>query len=545
MYMLLALGTCAGLYWRNLERNASPLFWLPLLALLLLQAREVINLERRDASHLVLLVVSVVLVGIVLYPYPFQLSSYDVYFDVNFAQTIVDKGRWDPTQGAGFAANYYGYYPCLYLIFSNLAIVVGLPVLSVFKYVAPVAVSVGMFAAGYFMFKRCFSDRNAALASLIYVSSLGFMAMGPSRRATALILGTLIITLLFCKPGVLGQGRSKVVTALILSGGFALSDHFTALVVLVFAASMLLILRTLRSQVAIGSALVTLLGAVIYSGWMLFVASRVLGSDVRNYGSFFAGLFTQEILVRNPTSMYGYSALESALVLSSWGVFGLLALVGLSLSIRGAENRHWRVWGLIGVVMFGVSSMVALHPVYGVASITLSWFATLLLSALASLTIVKLMVRLPRNLAKIIALFLLTIMFSGAMLSAQSARVLDRSPGEDCMVEEPRQYSFEQYALGKWIEIHSGPSSSVLGDRGSYALLSGLFGTSFVQDFSWPGRTPQPGEFKDVFVLEGNSYFLCRSTGWNYTDATLVESLGGLNRLWDGGTWRMLNAFQG
>jgi hypothetical protein len=499
---------------------------------------------RRDASHIVLLVASVVLVGILLYPYPFQLGDYDIYFDVNFAQTIVDKGRWDPTQGSGFAANYYGYYPSLHLTFSNLAIVTGLPVLPVFKYVAPLVLSLTMFAAAYFMFKRCFSDRNAALATLIYVSSLGFMAMYPSRRATALILGTLIIALLFSEPKIFGRGRTKVVTAVILSGSMVLSDHFMALVILVSAASALLILRTSRSQLPIGSVVVVLMGAVTYSGWMLFLASSVLGRDVRDYGSFFMSLFSSQILARSPSSLYGYTALESALVLLSWGVLGLLALVGVSLLIREPEKKNWRVWGLIGLVMFGVSSMGSVNPLASVGSITLSWFSTILLSALASLTIVKLVARLPRRLGKIIPLFLLTIIFSGAMLSAYSARTLDRSPGQDCMVEEIRQYSFEQYALGKWIEIRSGPSSSVLGDRGSYVLLSGLFGTNFVQDFSWPGRTPQPGEFKTAFVLEGKSYFSCRSTIWNDTDPILVESLAGLNRLWDGGTWSILNAFQ-
>lgn len=151
------IGIAASLWWRFFERSALPVFWLPLLAMLLLQAWEVIVLARRDASHIVVLVISVVLVGILTNPEIFQLSGYDAYFDANFAQSIVDSGRWDPALGPGYAENYYGYYPCVHLIFSNLALVAGVSVLSVFKYVAPFAVSLSILAGAYLMFKRSFS----------------------------------------------------------------------------------------------------------------------------------------------------------------------------------------------------------------------------------------------------------------------------------------------------------------------------------------------------------------------------------------------------
>jgi len=542
VYALLSVATAASFYWRIFERNALPLFWLPLLALVSLQAWEVIVLARRDATHIVALVVSAVVVGILVNPEPFQLFGYDVYSEASFAQSIVDTGKWDPTLGTAMARNYYGYYPCLHLIFGSLTLVTGLPVLSVFKYVAPLAVSVSVFAAAYFMFKRSFSIENAALATLIYVSSLGFVAVFPSRRATALVFGALFIALLFREPRKFREGRSTVITATILLGGLAFSDHFMGLIVLTATISCLIILRILKSRSVSSSGFVVLLGGLVYAGWYVFTASLVFGTDVAKYVRFFADLFSQKILAQHSLSMYGYVALERGVVLLAWGLFGLLALFGwILLFLKRRENRPWVVWGAIGIVIFGASTIMALHPDYAIVSTTLSWFGTLLLSALASLTVVKLSAWLPEK-AKVVPLFLLMIMFSGAMLSVYGARTLDRSPNEVCVVEEVRGYSSEQYTLGKWIKIHSEPSLSILGDFGSYALLSGYCGISFVEDFSWPGRAPRPDEFKDVFVLDAETYFTCKSVVWKDVDPTLVESLGSLNRLWDGGTWRLLTA---
>lgn len=519
-----------------MEGNTSPIFWLPLLALVALQGWEVIASKRKDATQVFFLVVCIVLVGILCYPEAFQLPGYDIYSEASYAQLIADTGKWNPTLGVGFAENYYGYYPCIHLILSTLSLVAGVPVLFIAKYIAPMAISVSVLAAARSMLKRCLLVENLGACCLVYVSSLGFMAVFTSRRVTALILGLLVIAMLSWEPRDSASRRSRVIALAILMAALAFSDHFMGPLVLLSAIASVIVMR-IGGKTQMGSTFL-LVGVVMYVGWMIFAALNIFGFYVQSVEYLLKAFFGTE--TTSSSLAIGYSGVESTITLSSWGLFGLLAFAGLVSWAKTRKLSRYGVWGTIGFVLFSLSTVLAsLASV--VVSITLTWLAAPFVGALASPAILGLSRRLPRNFAKIGMLVLLMVLFSGAMLSAYGARVLNRSPNQNCMVEDVSGFSYEQLALGKWVETHSNPRATVLGDSGSYVLLSGIYGTKFVKDFSWPAEASVPHESED-FVLQSKLYFKCNSAWWKNTNPTLAHNLGGLNRLWDGGTWQLLSA---
>jgi uncharacterized membrane protein len=182
-----------------------------------------------------------------------------------------------------------------------------------------------------------------------------------------------------------------------------------------------------------------------------------------------------------------------------------------------------------------------LHPTYMTLSIGLTWLSALLLSGLASSTVMKLSARFPRALGKILVLVLLMVLFSGSLLSVYSARVLNRSPNESRVVEEVRGYSFEEVTLGKWLVKHSPSNASILADTGSYVLISGIYSLELVEFWSWNDRASLL--LSSDFFLESEYYLTCVSFyPGKDTSPVLVETSSFVNRLWDGGMWRLLTA---
>ena len=285
----------------------------------------------------------------------------------------------------------------------------------------------------------------------------------------------------------------------------------------------------------------------MYAGWLTFVAFRVFGFDVRNTVFLLQRLFALELgLFGGQThavpTMYGYSIVEMGLVFLSWTIFGLLAFGGLisdfSWLKRRKDPRPW-VWGWWGLAVLGLSTMLAIGP-YNVLSITLVWFSALLLSGPASSTVLKLMRFFPRGLGKILVLVLLMVLLSGSLLVAYSARDLNRSPEDSRLVEEIRGFSFEELMLGKWLATRLHCNASIVTDKGSYVLLSGIYGIELLRSFgTWPERVSL--QRMSDFFLESNRYFMYKSLYFEVNaSAVLAERSSVVNRLWDGGTWQLL-----
>jgi len=399
------------------------------------------------------------------------------------------------------------------------------------------------------MVRRAFSIQKTTVATLIYASSLGFMTIGVSRRVIGLILGTVVIALLSCELKTFEYGRRRFLAVAILLTSLAFSDHFVGPLILISTIAVAVIVWILRLGRVRSSVFLLLLGAVMYAGWLMFVAFRVFGFDVRNTVFFLQRLFALELgLFGGQTHavpiMYGYSIVEMGLVLLSWTIFGLLAFGGLisdfSWLKRREDPRPW-IWGWLGLAMLGLSTILAIGP-YGTLSTALTWFSALLLSGPASSTVLKLIRCFPRGLGKILVLVLLMVLLSGSLLAGLGARVLNRSPEDSRLVEEIRGFSFEELMLGKWLATHLRSNASIVTDKGSYVLLSGIYGIELLRGFgTWPERVSE--QRVSDFFLESNCYFTCKSSYFEVNaSAILAENSSVVNRLWDGGTWRLLTA---
>jgi hypothetical protein len=544
--IILTLGTCAGLWLKTVTYNSvGPIFWVPLVLLVALTG-SVIIFRREEFVHLCLLALIGPLASILLYPQLFQLPSYDAYFDVSYAQTIVANARWDPTLGTGYAkASGYGYYPSFHLVLSAWSIVSGVPILSLMKYFAPLLFALVVVGAAVLLFRQVFPMEKATLVGLMYVTSLGFVGVFPSRRAIALVQGVLAIAVIFSKTSIVGNTRSRAVAITILLATLSFSDHFIGAVVLGSAiiASIVLRLRKLEEP---GAPLGLLyLGAVTFGAWWTLTAYNLFILDVDHMQRFWHDLLTLGVLQAAPTSLYGYSALERALPIVSWGIFGVLGLTGLLISLlRSHRISQSLVWGTLGLLMSGLATVMALHPVYHVFTDTILWFAAMLLAGPAASAMVKLARLFPRSVPRIIPVVLLIIVFSGSLISVYGARALDRSPNESRLIEEARGFSAEHTILGNWLEPHLEPNVTVMGDEGSFILFSSMNGIGFIESFSWPAN---PGQFAALqstsqhYVIWGTCSVTCGSVNYEGTASPVVsEDLSNYNRLWDGGQWQIL-----
>jgi hypothetical protein len=539
------LGTCASLWLKTVYSSVGSLFWLPLLLLVALTA-SVIIFRDGGFAYLYLLALTVPLVGTILYPQSFQLLGYDEYFDVSYAKTIVDNASWNPALGTGYAKiSGYGYYPANHLVLSAWAIVSGAPILSLDKYLAPLLISVAVLSVAVSMSKRIFPMENAKVIGLTYVTSLGFMAVIPSRRAVALILGVLAIALIFCKPSTYGNKRGRFVAATILLTTLSFSDHFIGAVILGSAIIVIIVLRLRKSEPSGASRGLFYFGAVSFAAWWAITAYDLFIKDVGQIENFWQSLLSLDFLEVAPTSYYGYTVLEKALTIVSWGVFGLCGLTGLILLLRGHRDYQSLVWGALGLVMSGFATTMTLHPWLHVLTMTLLWFATMLLSGPAASAVVKLAKLFPRGVPSIVPVLLLIVVFSGSLISAYGFRVLNRSPNDSGLVGEIEGFSREQTFLGNWLESHLEPNATILGDQGSFVLFSSMNAIEVAEEYSWPGN---PGLFSALqsgleplhYVIWSTCYVTCGSQNYERTSPLVVENLSNYNRLWDGGEWQFL-----
>jgi hypothetical protein len=539
------LGTCASLWLKTVYSSVGSLFWLPLLLLVALTG-SVIIFRGGGFVYLYLLALAVPLVGIILYPQSFQLPGYDEYFDTSYAQTIVDTASWNPTLGTGYAkTSGYGYYPSNHLVLSAWAIVSGVAIPSLDKYLAPLLITVVVLSAAVSMSKRIFPMENVKVVGLMYVTSLGFMAISPSRRVVALILGVLAIALIFSKPSTYGNKRGRFVAAAILLATFSFSDHFIGAVILGSAIIVIIVLRLRKSEPSGVSGGLFYFGAVSFAAWWAIIAYDLFVKDVRYIESFWQSLFSLDFLEVAPTSYYGYTVFERTLTIVSWGIFGLCGLTGLILLLRRHHDYQSLVWGALGFVMSGFATTMTLHPWLHVLTMTLLWFATMLLSGPAASAVVKLVKLFPRGVPSIIPVVLLIVVFSGSLISVYGFRVLNRSPNDSRLVEEIRGFSREQTFLGNWLESHLEPNVTVLGDQGSFVLFSSMNAIGFVRDYSWPDNpglfsTLQSGLELPHYVIWSTCYVTCGSQKYEHTSPVVVENLSNYNRLWDGGQWQVL-----
>jgi hypothetical protein len=120
----------------------------------------------------------------------------DTYFESQFAQTMIDRGFWEPRGGVGFAEDYYGYNPVLHFCIVFLSYATGLSAYQVSKYVL-FFVFRFLYVLCAYLIIRVLSKKNISrivyLSLFLFISSYGMSFIAVSRRSVAVVCMALAV----------------------------------------------------------------------------------------------------------------------------------------------------------------------------------------------------------------------------------------------------------------------------------------------------------------------------------------------------------------
>jgi hypothetical protein len=493
--------------------NISPMVFWALWGLILVNAVIIVLHAKSSLEQFVGILVVLAAVLLTKTPasyWPFELRINDDYFELNLAKTIAETGRWDPTAGLGFAADYYGYFPGVHLLIAELSIVLGTSstwgVFMLGKYLYVSLMSTVQVLFSYLLLREAsngiFDRRFVGIVMLLYVSSLGILAIHAG-RATFGDVFMIMFLFLFVKQSTRGKTASDAPLLGLSIVGLILGYHFSQYyLILIMAIAIPFLSGSRRVMASAGRWLIVIAGAAM--GWELFIASTVFRQDYFGYiGAILKLLFQGEVTSKSVS--IGYNPIEAFLPYVSQGALVGLAILGLVYTLRwkGSQEfndslraRTMKLIAAVGLAAYVITGPLILTDLFFFVFVT-SIFSGIGVSLLALIGLfglfrIKAMawsetravapsnINLglwPRNgWGRTRAVFLavvLILIFSGSLLIAFSARTLDRGPNDIVTIEDVRNASPEVLDSGTWLQSHSNPNATLLGDQMVWKILGG------------------------------------------------------------------------
>jgi hypothetical protein len=533
--------------------SIAPIFFWALWAAVICDA--IFILMRAGSHKEQLLVLAIVLVGIIVTKSPLSFTPYQVngtddYFEMELAKTIVATGRWDPTAGTGFAANYYGYFPGVHLVLAALSSVLGMDVFLVGKFVYLPILTVLLFSLAFRLLRLCCrgvaDEYFVGIAMLLYIFMLGILSVHISRKTYGDVF---LMTILFMLAKQLVEGRKIGNTAVLFLAaiGLAIGDHFPQyyLVAIILG----LILFMVRNKLPIGPTLrqLSIVFALAFS-WELFIAQSVLAYDWRGYitSTLRFILSGGEGGGSSVALGVGYNSIERLFPYLAQAILVVLAAIGL---IVGMRNRNFRpeiartpsfvvmkFTATFGLIVYVLTAPLVLTSFFFFVYTT-SLFTTIGVSALfcigllsifkaasrretgsssvvapswsISRTLVSNLGTIRRKALVLIVLFL--VVSSGNMIFVLSARFLDRGPSSIAAVEDWRNIKPEVLESGVWLQSHltrNPQPPNIFGDYPVWVVFAGYLSLGTIYYDATPFTSEQAfqeyGREYNVAVVDAN-----------------------------------------
>jgi hypothetical protein len=564
--------------------DTSPLIFWTLWGLILSNAVIIVLQAKSSAEQFV--AISVVLAAVLLTKtpvsyWPFEFRTNDDYFELNLAKTIAETGRWDPTAGLGYATDYYGYFPGTHLLIAELSIVLGTSstwgIFMLGKYLYLPLMSSVQVLFSYLLLREAstgiFDRRFIGAAMLLYVSSLGILSIHAG-RATFGDVFMIMFLFLFVRQSTRGKTTGNAALLILSIAGLVLGYHFSQYyLILIMAIAVPFLLGSKQVMISAGRWLIAVAGASI--GWELFVASTVFTQDYFGYiGAIAKLLFQREVAAKSVN--IGYNLFETFLPYLSQGVLVGLAILGLIHVLRWKGSQEFgnstRTMIIKLIAVFGLTVHIVTGPLI-LTDLFFFVFVTSIFSGIgvSLLALIGLFVLLrvntiarsesravgrsdiihglwPRNgwvrTRVLLLVVVLIIVFSGNLLIAFSARTLDRGPSDIVTIEDVRNAKPEVLDSGAWLQSHSNPNATVLGDEMVWKIFGGYLSIDVNDDASLltnAQRILQQRFVVDFIVLNEN---MGRYTSDQYPELfpASMNQFGtqNFNRVYSNGSMRVL-----
>lgn len=406
------------------------------------------------------------------------LTSDDV-FEAQFAQTIVETGKFNPEAGSGFSEEYYGYNPTLHFIMALASYITGLSCyrLVIFFLILFKITYVALFYL--IASKLLHRKKDVFIATFIFISTAGFSFLSVTRRVMAGVFVLLLFFLLIRskKPNyIFHYTMFSLVSVLLVMSNYSVSLYFIAF--LAGALAFTYILRFFPGKKEfpkIWPRLIII--AAIFIFWELMFLDIYTGiyGEYLNQIFEFAGNFSS-----GTPDIYRWY--ETFAIYFSQLVFLVVSFSGLTyLFYSKLKNYEWGkndfflLYASIFGLFFYIITALILPTRWDVAIAFIFWFFQLPLAILAGHMIGK------TNMKRYGIYFssaIIIILFAGAMLTGlHNPRYTNRMPDEDIVLgDDIRGKTPGLLYAAQWVKSHN--INYIIADRDTFEALSGLAGAN-------------------------------------------------------------------
>jgi hypothetical protein len=454
------------------------------------------------------------LIFIVSLPNISQMNR-DVYFESEYASTIIKNGAWNPKLGSGFAENYYGYNPALHFVLAFSSITTGLTTYALSKYFffiilrLALVISVYLLLSEFFKAKRKENEKIIFLAMFIFIASTGMAFIEVSRRLIAGIFMVLALWALLRaktetekKKRMVWNGLFYLFSIIVVIGNHSIAYLFLILLIAIWIFGIIAKLRIFRKwnekNEEIGNypdvmpELMYFL--VIFYLWQAFVSMTLLDNDL-NYISNIMQILSDGYGVKlifnvkgANTATFIYHAYETVIMYSYHLLFISLCILGYLFFVakltskkadieRKIDNKFiLLLLGSISMIMYMVS-FALMRTQLDSAAYTFLWFFCAILSIFIAYFINGFIgQKIPKALYYGIIVVISLLVYTGYVFTGiYTPRITNRALNEGVVIGyDIRSQSDEIYYSASWLDKNS-EERKIIGDVNVFEVYSGMF----------------------------------------------------------------------
>ncbi len=494
----------------NQQADAGILFWPAYLAVVIFTFLIVAGRDPKYALiSLIILDLFIALVFQVRYPEIYHVDR-DSGFEAQYAQGIIDSGRWDPSSGVGYSKDYYGYTPMLHFIMVMISELTGLSAYFISKYILIYILRIAAIVLVYLIYRELVKkghDKIALFALLIYLISPRLRIVYISRRFMASIFVMLFLYGLLKSYGKKQAGIGLVLAA--LSSVFIVtSDHSISIMFLLFmlvwTLSAPIFQIWVQRKVDKKQNLINILVLAVYSAaffiYRVVVTPSMFAADQKYIQEFLdfvssfnpiASLFSTQSFGTSSTYVYSkvqtYLAYASQLVIA--GLAGLAILYILIKFMRrynemGNVLRHkpfimyFSIFGLVSYALLLLLARTDLTDFYMV----FIWFSLLPVCFMISLMALRVKLILAKtDISRVFLLGFVLIVYIGGFFITYHPDVID--PDKQMVMEFIEYKNDQLYGSADWLASHAEDDISVLGDKSVFDIYAGMHSIEVFPDY--------------------------------------------------------------
>jgi len=422
------------------------------------------------------------------------LSSEDAVADYRLTDKIVADSRWTPFRwvewGFGFE---YRFYPVTNFLYASLALLTGIPLLVVVKYLFVIKALVATPLAERF-FRNFFNQRVAYLATAIFFASPGAI-LYPHKENFAMIfffLGLHISTKT-------EKTRQYLLIGLISILTLIMTHHFTTYIFLILLSLLFLASQFSKSQKAARvSGQFLLLCWVVFVAWVAFIAWTIVAMHQKFlFSMFFEVLIPGRVIFSETLPLF--TVYEKIIVWLGLGITVVSSVLGFLSYVRNKKifSSSFFAMTVFIIPLLVVASVFRFSParwnlLISHRAFEFGYIAVGAFSGFFFLLAFKSRKKLHMNVLLICTIVLVIVI--GPILGAMHPRTFARVS---------HVVSFRALSLNIWMSESYANDGYTVGDQVVYIILS-IYGDSKVV------------RYPELFVSQDFNLILEEGSEWSY-----------------------------